>query len=207
MKKEEFTALGISEELAEKAAAESKKELEQYISKEQYTESENVKKELEKQIKDRDKQLKDLKGKVGDNEELKAQLEQMEAVNKQVKEEYETKIKDLKLDAAITETLSSSKYPDLLAGKIDRSKLILTEDGTVAGMEEQIKTLKENYKELFITENQAAGATSATGAKNISGGYTPKAGATHKEGIGSQMAAQRNETEKSNAGAGLWGAE
>ena len=37
----------------------------------------------------------------------------------------------------------------MLAGKIDREKLIVSDDGTVSGLDEQMKGLKESYKDLF----------------------------------------------------------
>lgn len=199
MEKEEFIALGISEELAEKAATESKKELSNYVSKDKLEETESTRKELEKQIKDRDKQLKELKEKAGDNEELKTQLEQMEAVNKQVKEEYEEKIRDMKKDAAILKELSDFKYPELMTNKIDRSKVLIAEDNTIAGLKEQVEYLKNNYKELLKVQNEEG----TTGGKRTE--YKPVGGETHKEGYGAQMATQKNEAEKS-ANTGLWSA-
>lgn len=199
MEKEEFIALGISEELAEKAATESKKELSNYVSKDKLEETESTRKELEKQIKDRDKQLKELKEKVGDNEELKTQLEQMEAVNKQVKEEYEEKIRDMKKDAAILKELSDFKFPELMTNKIDRSKVLIAEDNTIAGLKEQVEYLKDNYKELLKVQNEEG----TTGGRRTE--YKPAGGETHKEWYGAQMATQKNEAEKS-ANTGLWSA-
>ena len=53
------------------------------------------------------------------------------------------------LTSAIKDQLSDCKYPDLVADKFDRTKLILAEDGTVSGLSEQLKAVKETYKELF----------------------------------------------------------
>ena len=55
MKQEEFTALGISEELAKKAAEASQKELEGFIPKSRFDEVNEAKKTLEKDVKARDK--------------------------------------------------------------------------------------------------------------------------------------------------------
>ena len=57
MKKEEFTVLGISEELAAKAEKASLKELERYVSKEQFDTLNTENKNLKQSVSDRDKQL------------------------------------------------------------------------------------------------------------------------------------------------------
>lgn len=61
MKKEEFMALGISEELAARAEAASLKEFEGYVPKEHLDTSNAEKKQLQEDIAFRDKQLEELK--------------------------------------------------------------------------------------------------------------------------------------------------
>lgn len=56
----------------------------------------------------------------------------------------------MKLTSAIKDQLTDCKYPELVADKFDRSKLILADDGSVSGLAEQLKTVKETYKELFV---------------------------------------------------------
>lgn len=57
----------------------------------------------------------------------------------------------MRIDAAISKVLAdnNAKHADLLSGKFDREKLIVAEDGTVSGLDEQMKGLKESYKDLF----------------------------------------------------------
>ena len=65
---------------------------------------ESVKAELhtaKETIKERDTQLENLKGSVGDNKELKLQIENLQTENKTTKENYEAEIKELKLSNAI----------------------------------------------------------------------------------------------------------
>ena len=57
----------------------------------------------------------------------------------------------MRLTGAIKDQLKDCKYPELVADKFDRTKLILADDGTVSGLSEQLKTVKETYKELFTT--------------------------------------------------------
>lgn len=149
MKKEQLIEKGLSEEQVKAVLSLYTEEIKNFVPKTQFNELNTAKGQLEAQVADRDKQLKDLKAKVGDNEELKVRIEGMEKDNKAQREKYEAEIKDLKLDSAIRAKLADTKYPELLAGKIDRTKLTLNADGTVSGIDEQVTVLKGTYKDLF----------------------------------------------------------
>ena len=150
MKKEEFIALGISEDQAAKAAEASKKELESYVPKADFEAANQVKGQLEKDIKDRDKQLEDLKKSSGDNAELQKQIETLQTENKAVMEKNEADMKELKLSTAIKLALGeSAQDADLVSGLFDKSKLILSDDGKITGLEEQLKSIKESKPFLF----------------------------------------------------------
>ena len=152
MKKEDLIAMGLTEEQANKVLEAYSEELKGYIPKARFDEVNNAKKDLEQQLKERDKQLEDLSKKVKDNEELSKQIKELQEANKATKEQYEAKIKDMTINAAIREKLTDVKYPDLLISKFDISKLTVTADGTVLGIDEQLKTIKEQYKDLFVPE-------------------------------------------------------
>jgi TolA-binding protein len=149
MKKEQLLELGLTEEQADKVLNLHKEVLSGFIPKARFDEVNETKKELEQQIQERDNQLKDLQGKVKGNEELEKTIKELQEANKATKEQYEDKIKDMTITAAIQSKLTDAKYPDLLLTKFDRSKLSIAEDGTVLGIDEQITTLKEQYKDLF----------------------------------------------------------
>lgn len=116
----------------------------------------DLKKQLsasESQIKERDKQLEDLKKTAGDSAELQKQIADLQAENNAAKEKYEAEMKDLKLSTAIKLAVGeSAQDADLVAGLFDRSKLILSDDGKITGLEEQIKTIKESKPFLFKPE-------------------------------------------------------
>lgn len=101
MKKEEFVALGISEELAAKAEAASLKELEGYVTKEQLDTANTEKKQLQEDIKARDDQLEELKKTGGDNAELKKQIETLQEANKTEAKKHADELKELRLTSAI----------------------------------------------------------------------------------------------------------
>lgn len=150
MKKEELIAKGLTEEQAKVVLEIYTEEMKGLIPKSRFDEISTAKSDLEKQVADRDKQLKTLKDEAKDSEALQNKITELEEANKKTKKEYDARIRDMKLTSAIRDQLTDCKYPDLVADKIDRSKLILAEDGSVSGLAEQLKSVKETYKELFI---------------------------------------------------------
>lgn len=203
MEKAEFTALGISEELAAKAAEASQKELEGYVAKSEFDEAKKENQTLKESIKDRDKQLEDLKKSSGDNEELKKQIEILQGENREAKEKYDTEMKELKLTTAIKLAVAGKVHDeDIAAGLFDRSKLILSDDGKITGLEEQLKTIQKEKAFLF-KETQPAGV----GTGNQKPPYKPQDGETHNEGYAVQYAARKNEAEKAKVSSSLWDTE
>ena len=149
MKKEQLLELGLTDEQVDKVLALHKEVLTGFIPKARFDEVNETKKELEKQIQERDNQLKELQEKVKGNEELEKTIKELQEANKATKEQYEAKIRDITINAAIQAKLTDAKYPELLLTKFDRSKLSIAEDGTVLGIDEQLAALKEQYKDLF----------------------------------------------------------
>lgn len=103
------------------------------------------------QLKTANSTIADLKKNNADNETLQQTIKDHEATIKTQKADYEAKVRNLTLDSAIEKALVSAKakHTDLLAAKIDRDKLVVSEDGKVTGIDEQLKVLKDNYKDLF----------------------------------------------------------
>ncbi|MGU8907290.1 phage scaffolding protein [Clostridium perfringens] len=124
-----------------------------YVEKSKFDEVKQAKKQLETDIKDRDTQLEDLKKSAGDNAALKQQIESLQADNKKKDEDYQAELKDLKLTNAIKLAIADSAQDvDLVSSLIDKSKLILADDGKVTGLDEQVTSLKENKSFLFKSE-------------------------------------------------------
>lgn len=156
MNKEQFIALGLTEELAKKAESESLSELKNYIPKTRFDEVNTAKKQLENDIQDRDKQLENLKINSGNSQELKKQIETLQEENKNKDIKYQEELQDLKLSNAIKLSISGKVHDEeLAAGLFDKSKLILGDDGKVAGIEEQLKAIQESKKFLFKEEKQS----------------------------------------------------
>ena len=92
MKKEEFVALGISEELAEKAATASADELKGYIPKSRFDEVNTAKGNAEKSYNDIKAELEKLKASAGDNEKLQTQITDLQAQLKDAENKHKEEI-------------------------------------------------------------------------------------------------------------------
>lgn len=153
MRKKEFEALGIEKSLAEKAAEASKKELEGYVSKEKYEAEQQKCTQLESTVSDYEEQLDTLKAAAGNNEELKQQITTLQEQNKQKDADYKKELDALKMTNAIKMAIAATAQDsDLVAGLVDRNKLILSDDGKITGLDEQLKTIKESKPFLFKQE-------------------------------------------------------
>lgn len=156
MKKEEFVALGISEDLATKAEKASLDELKGYVEKSKHDEVVEENKTLKKSVSDRDKQLDDLKAASGDNEELKKQIETMKQQNADQEKAHKAELAQLKLDNAIDAALTAAgaKNGKAVKALIDTSKVKLGEDGKLIGWDDQIKAVQKSDAYLFDTKQQ-----------------------------------------------------
>jgi len=172
MKKEEFTALGISEELAAKAEAASLKELGSYVEKSKHDEVVEENKTLKTQVADRDKQLEILKASAGDNEELKKQIETMKQQNADQEKAHKAEMAQLRLDNAIDAALTAAgaKNGKAVKALIDVSKVKLGEDGKLTGWDDQIKAVQKSDGYLFNLQ------------KNNFRGFQPGASGDEKPG-------------------------
>ncbi|MGL4730334.1 MAG: phage scaffolding protein [Clostridium sp.] len=118
---------------------------------ERYNKLKGQKEDAESQLSTANNTIKDLKKNNVDNEELQNTIKQHENTIKTLKVDSEAKIRNLTLDSAINNALikAKAKHSDLLLSKFDKDKLVVNEDGTVTGLDEQLKGFKETYKDMF----------------------------------------------------------
>lgn len=193
MLKEDFIKLGFTEEQAIRASEASQNELKTFVSKTDFDEITKVKLKLEEDIKQRDEQIEDIKKSTGIAEELQAKITELQAENKAKDTEYQTQIRDLKINSAIKSTVANNAHDvDLVASLFDKSKLILNDDGKVGGIDEQLKVFQKDKPFLFKTGGQ----------KTI---YTPKNGEVSKPSLAESIAEQLNSGSTDNPYAGAWG--
>jgi alanyl-tRNA synthetase len=203
MTKDQFIALGLTEEQAEKAAAASAEELKGFIPKVRFDEVNSAKKKAEDDLKERDQQLEDLKKSTGNAEELKKQIEALQTENKTAKAKYEAEAKELRMNAAVKLSLAGKVHdPDIVAGLLDKTKIELDDSGAIkAGLDDQIKALQESKAFLFVSEDK--------GGFQFKGAKPPEAGGGNGGGqtsVGAQFAKAANDNGKPPAAANdPWG--
>ena len=156
MTKKDFTDLGISEELATKAAEASKKELESYVQKSKYDLAVTEKETLEIRIKEHGKQLEELKKAAKGSEELEKKVKELQDNAAASKAKYEKQINDIQLNHAIDIALKEAKAKNAKAVRslLDMENIVL-DDGKVKGLDKQIKKLQEAEDSKFLFESVA----------------------------------------------------
>jgi len=109
------------------------------------------------QLEARDTQLTELRTAAEGNKELQKQIDAMAKANEQQTAEHATTLQSVKLEHAISLALRDAKVknPKTVTPLLDTEKLELLADGTVKGLEDQLKGLVESEETsfLFVTEN------------------------------------------------------
>jgi DNA repair exonuclease SbcCD ATPase subunit len=164
--KEILKKAGIPEDKLDSTITDINKELPKYfIPKDKYNEVAEAKKKLEADIAERDKQLEDLKKAAGTSEELKKQIEQLQADNKKASEEWQAKMAHMQLDFAIEKALTAAKAKNAKAVKalLDLEKVKL--DGEkLLGLDDQLKELQKSDAYLFGESGKVGSGTNPPGA-------------------------------------------
>ncbi len=155
MKRKYLEDLGLDKEVIDKIMEENGRDIEaakgelEAITKERDS--------LKTTVSDRDKQLEDLKKSTGDAQKLKATIEQLQADNKKIG-----------IDAAIEKALTGAKAKNLTAVKAllkDLDKAELADDGTVKGLEDQIKALQKADDSKFLFADDKPGKPQIKGGR------------------------------------------
>lgn len=144
--------LGLADDIVDQVLAENGKDLDKVEAK-LNTANDQIT-SLQGQLDDRDGQLKDLKKSAGDNEDLKQQIADLQKANEDTKKNLESQLQQTKVDSAINLALSGAKARDAKAVMpfINRDTLKLNEDGSVAGLKEQIDAVKKDKGFLFESD-------------------------------------------------------
>jgi len=166
--KELLKKAGVEEGKIDSLVADINKELpKHFIPKGKYNEVAEAKKKLETDLQARDAQLEELKKAAGTSEELKKQIETLQAENKKAKEEWETQIAKMKLDFAVERALTAAKAknPKAVKALLDMSKVKL--DGEqLLGLDDQLKAIQQSDPYLFGDPGKVGSGTNPPGAGN-----------------------------------------
>lgn len=162
MKRKFLEDLGLEKEVIDKILDENSTDIGKAKGEVETLTSERD--QLKADIRDRDKQLEDVKKSAGSNEELKAQIETLQAENKTKLTEYEDKIKQMQLETAMKEEFTSAGIVGDLKVKMVKALIDLGEnpevvEGKVKGLGDQLKKLQaaEETKGLFGTASKKKG--------------------------------------------------
>ena len=173
MKRKFLEDLGLTKEQIDSVMAENGKDIEAEKEKAATTNAELE--DVKNQLKEANSTITDLKKSNADNETLQTKVKEYEDTIKSQKADYEAKVRNLTLDSAIEKALSkaNAKHSDLLSTKINKEKLVIGEDGKVTGLDDQLKELKETYKDLF--EEKISGIPPANPEGGLGGNNTYEA--------------------------------
>ncbi|HEK8703308.1 hypothetical protein B7359_15395 [Clostridioides difficile] len=114
---------------------------------------------VNEQLKEADKTIKSFNSKMTQEDVEKLKTEHQTEIKK-IEENHKLEVEKIQNESLKTRKLSAvekalltnkAKHTDLLTNKFDLEKISVGEDGKVVGVEEQLKTLQENYKDLFGT--------------------------------------------------------
>ena len=173
MKKDALLAMGLTEELAEKAAAAFGEELKGFVPKSRFDEVLEERNSLRAAGLETAERMAALETAAGERDELAHRLEALEAEARQRDEEHAAGLRSLALENAIRLALTDAQDAALAAGLIDRGQLELDGDGNVSGLDEQVRALREAKPFLFRAPAGAGftlGAAPAPGGEYLAGG-------------------------------------
>lgn len=134
----------------------------EYVTKAKYSQLETDLNNTKTSLSTAQTTIDDLKKSNGDNAELQQKVSDYETkianLEATSKEEKARMLKEIAIKDALY--AEKAKHPELLISKFDLSKIILDEKGenVVSGIEEQMKSNKETYKDLFGETEQQGGA-------------------------------------------------
>lgn len=172
MKRKFLEDLGLEKEVIDKILDENSADIGKAKGEVDSITSERDK--LKTDLADRDKQLETLKNSTGDVEAMKKQIADLQAENKTKDETHAAEMKQLKVDAAVSAALTGAKAKNEKAVKalleLDPEKIELLDDGSIKGLDDQIKKLTESDDTKFLFDT----STKKTQMKGAKPGETGK---------------------------------
>ena len=129
----------------------------EWIPKAKFNEKSDEAKNLKDQLDAQTKLVNELKEKGNLSDEYKNQIEKLKSDMAAKDEEYKSSIVKMRKDAAIDSALTKSKAKAVKAVRayLDEGKIVVNEDGSVLGLDEQLKKIKEDTPFLFETDDPA----------------------------------------------------
>ena len=174
MTKEKLLEWGLTEEQAAKVMEGLNGS---FVTKARFNEVNTELTKAKATITERDAQLETLKQASGDTKALQDQITQLQADNAEQKKKHEAEMKAQRIESAVEMALTTAKAKNntavraLMADFI--SKAEITEDGTVKGLDDEVKKLVEGKDTAFLFDK--APEKKFKGAKPAEKSDTPPA--------------------------------
>ena len=152
MTQESLVASGFTQEQAKQILDAHKAAISgSYIPKARFDEVNTQLTTANATIAERDTQIKSLEAFKGTNEELQAKVTQLQADNQAKDAEMKKALETERVtNAAINSLTGKAHDPNLVLSQIDMSRVTLGQDGKLSGFDEQVKSLQEAKKFLFV---------------------------------------------------------
>lgn len=177
MTKENLLEWGLTEEQANKVMEGLNGS---FVTKSRFNEVNTELTNAKNTIKERDTQLETLKKSTGDTKALQDQITQLQTDNANQKKAHEAELKALKIGNAVDMALTGAKAKNNTAVKALMADFLakaeLADDGTVKGLDDEVKKLVEGKDTAFLFEKSTGtkfkGAKSAEKGDGAEGGMT-----------------------------------
>lgn len=181
MKREELKELGLSDEQIDKIMSLNGQDIEKH--KQTAETAKATGDALKKQLDDATTQIEAFKGM--DIEAVKKSADEWKAKAEQASKDAEAQVSRLKFDHALDGALTGAKAKSLKAVKalLDLESLKLNDDGSIAGLEDQIKTIMES-KDGFLFESDKPEPKIVSGGNNQTVGNISAFEAAARKGAG-----------------------
>lgn len=166
MTKESLMQMGLTDEQATKVMEALNGA---FVPKSRFNEVNTELQNAKNTIKERDTQLEELKKSTGDVKALNDKITELQTANAEQKKAHDAEMKALKISNAVEMALTTAKAKNNVAAKALLSEFLtkaeLAEDGTVKGLDAEIKKLVDGESTAFLfdkpTGNQIKGAKPA----------------------------------------------
>lgn len=151
MKREELKELGLTDDQATAVINAYAEAIKNFVPKSRLDEVIEERNGLRDQVAERDKQIKTLGESAGDNQALKDQIAQLQTQNAEAEKAHSAQLAQVRLDNAVNLALTGAKAKNAKAVRalLDLTNSKVGEDGTVEGLEAQIKALQKSDAYLF----------------------------------------------------------
>lgn len=151
MTKENLLEWGLTEEQANKVMEGLNGA---FVTKSRFNEVNTELSAAKQTISERDIQLEELKKASGDTKALQDQISQLQADNKKKDEDHAAELKTLRIGNAVDMALTGAKAKNNTAVKAlmadSLSKAELADDGTVKGLDDEVKRLADGQDTAFL---------------------------------------------------------